>query len=120
MEIIKEHSRSLLLFLIPTIIITVILFIILDASIILIIGFTILMIWSSVMYYFGVSRSLKKKVIDSISIILYIVPTIIIAIFVFILEGFADVLDIIPIVGLGVLLSMFCYSFYKKMKEVSE
>ena len=61
MEIVKEHSRNLLMFLIPTIIITIILFATLGASINLIVGFVVLMIWASFMYYFGVNRSLKNK-----------------------------------------------------------
>ena len=118
MEIIKEHSRNLLLFLVPTIIITIILFIVLGATITLIIGFIILMIWSTIMYYFGVNRSLKNKKPDMISIILYIVPTIIISVIIFGMEDLTDPSSWISVIGLGVLLSTFCYSFYSKMHDV--
>ena len=120
MEIIKEHSRNLVIFLIPTIIITVVLFIILGASINLIIGFIVLMLWSTFIYYFGVNRSLKKKELDKQSLIIYIVLTIIVAIFVFANEDLLNIETYISIVGLGILLSTFCYSFYSKMKEVAE
>ena len=119
MELIKEHSRSLLLFLIPTLIITTILFIVLGATITLIVGFIVLMIWSTVIYYFGVSRSLKNKEPDMISLILYVVATIIVSIFVFSMEDLTDWTSYISIGGLGILLAMFCFSFLKKMKEVS-
>ena len=120
MEVIKEHSRSLLIFLIPTIIITVILFILLGASITLIIGFVVLMAWASFIYYFGVNRSLKKKEIDKLSLILFIVLTITVSIFVFAMEDLLNPETYISIVGLGILMTTFCYSFYKKMKEVAE
>ena len=119
MEIIKEHSDSFLKFLIPTLIITTILFIILVPTITLLIGFIVLMIWSAVIYYFGVSRSIKNKEPDKISLIVYVVLTIIVSIFVFAMEDLADPTSYISIVGLGVLLGMFCYTFYKKMKEVA-
>jgi len=119
MEIVKEHSRNLLTFLIPTIIITIILFVTLGASITLIVGFVVLMIWATFMYYFGVNRSLKNKELDKLSIILFIVPTIIISIFVFAMEDLTDWTSWTSIVGLGILMATFCYSFYSKMKEVS-
>jgi len=119
MEIVKEHSRSLLFFLIPTIIITIILFSVLGATITLILGFIVLMIWSTFIYYFGVNRSIKNKELDKISIIVFIVATVIVSIFVFALEDLASPETYISIVGLAVLMTTFCYTFYSKMKEVA-
>ena len=119
MEIVKEHSRSLLLFLIPTIIITIILFSVLGATITLILGFIVLMLWSTFMYYFGVNRTIKNKEVDKLSIIVFVVATIVVSIFVFALEDLLNWETYLSIGGLGILMAMFVRTFYSKMKEVS-
>ncbi len=119
-EIIKEHSRSLLLFLVPTIVITIILFAVLGATLILILGFIVLLMWATFMYYFGVNRSLKNKELDKISLIVFVVATVIVSIFVFAMEDLASLGTYISIAGLCVLMAMFIRSFYSEMKEVSK
>ena len=114
-----ENSKSLLIFLIPTIIITIILFSILGAGILLISGFIVLMIGASIVYYLGLYLSEKNNSIPNVLLIIFIAISVIVSIVIFIVEPFEEIIDaIITIVGLIVLFAAYCFSWYSGLKKI--
>ena len=61
MELKRKHFNSLFLFVIPTIIITIILFVLDPPSLTIIIGFIILLIAACGTYYLGIRGVLKES-----------------------------------------------------------
>ena len=118
MQINMENSKSLLFFLIPTIIITIILFSILGAGILLITGFIVLMIAACIVYYLGLYLSEKNNSIPFVILVIFIIVSIIVSIIIFILEPFEEIIDaIITIVGLIILFVAYCFSWYSGLKK---
>jgi len=114
-----ENSKGLLYFLIPTIIITIILFIILGAGPLLIIGFIVLMIGACIVYYLGLYLSEKNNSIPYVLLVIFIVVSVIISIIIFLVEPFKEILDaVITIVGLIVLFGAYCFSWYSGLKKI--
>lgn len=113
-----ENSKSLLFFLIPTIIITIILFSILGAGLFLITGFIVLMIAACIVYYLGLYLSEKNNSIPYVLLVIFISVSVIVSIIIFIVEPFEEIIDeIITIVGLIILFAAYCFSWYSGLKK---
>ena len=113
-----ENSKSLMFFLIPTIIITIILFSILGAGILLITGFIVLMIFACIIYYLGLYLSEKNNSIPYILLVIFIAVSAIVSIVIFIVEPFEEIIDaIITIVGLIILFTAYSFSWYSGLKK---
>ena len=116
MEITLENSRGLLLFLIPTIIITIVLFIFDPPGILLLIGFIVLLIAGSGIYYLGLNFAEKNKKIPFIVLILFIIIGETISEVIFLVEP----PSIVAIIGLAVLFTMYSVSWYGGAKKMIE
>ena len=113
MEINLENSRSLLVFLIPTIIITIVLFIVEEAAISLIVGFIVLIAGAVAIYYLGLNYAEKNTRINYAILILFIIVAFTIANFLFLI----DEPGIITIIGLAVLFTMYSFSWHSGIKK---